>query len=106
VRSTKAFLIGIGIAYAVRRILRRGDAKATNVATDDVAVKQRIRNDALPAVGVSPRDISVEVEDGVATLRGSIEGTERADALIERVADTPGVRDVAAMIRVSDRRAA
>jgi osmotically-inducible protein OsmY len=76
------------------------------VATDDATVKQRIRSDAFRAAGVSTREVEVEVEDGVATLCGSVEGPERADALVQRVAKVPGVRDVAAMIRVSDRRAA
>jgi osmotically-inducible protein OsmY len=76
------------------------------VATDDATVAQRIRSDAFRAAGVSTREVEVEVEDGVASLQGSVEGPERADALVQRVAKVPGVRDVAAMIRVSDRRAA
>jgi osmotically-inducible protein OsmY len=39
-------------------------------------------------------------------LEGSVDGSERADALVQRVAEVPGVRDVAAMLRVHDRRAA
>ncbi len=76
------------------------------VPTDDATVTQRIRSDAFRAAGVSTREVEVEVENGVATLCGSVDGPERADALVQRVAKVPGVRDVAAMIRVSDRRAA
>jgi osmotically-inducible protein OsmY len=80
--------------------------ESRTIATDDATVTQRIRSDAFRAAGVSKRDVDVEVQDGVATLRGSIEGPERAEALVQRVAKVPGVRDVAAMIRVSDRHAA
>jgi hypothetical protein len=70
---------------------------------DDATVAQRIRSDALRDVGVTTRDVEVEVENGVATLRGSVGSRSRADDLVARVHRVPGVRDVAAMIRVSDR---
>jgi osmotically-inducible protein OsmY len=43
---------------------------------------------------------------GVVTLQGAVDGSERAEALVQRVAEVPGVRDVAAMLRVSERHAA
>jgi hypothetical protein len=68
---------------------------------DDATVAQRIRSDALRDVGLSTHDVEVEVEDGVATLRGAVESRSLADDLVARVSKVPGVRDVAAMIRVT-----
>lgn len=106
-RSTKAFLIGAGTALFLGRAWGRRRRRASiPAAVDDATISRRIRNVALPAVGVSTREIDVEVHDGIVELRGSVEGSERADALLNNVAKMPGVRDVAAVIRVSDRRAA
>jgi osmotically-inducible protein OsmY len=65
-----------------------------------------VRQDAIPAAGVSARDFEVEVESGVVKLRGSVVSPRLADELIARVADVQGVRDVAAMIRVTTGRRA
>ena len=43
----------------------------------------------------------MEVERGVATLRGSVTSRSLADDLVTRVDKVPGVQDVAAMIRVT-----
>jgi len=71
-------------------------------AADDATVAQRIRSDALRDVGLSTRDVEVEVADGVATLRGAVGSRSLADDLVARVGKVPGVRDVAAMIRVTN----
>jgi osmotically-inducible protein OsmY len=100
-RSTKAFVLGLGAALFVERALsrrrRRGDQTA---AVDDATIEHRVLGDALPAAGIDPDDVDVEVTDGVVSLQGSVEGTERADVLVQKVAQVPGVRDVAAMIRI------
>ncbi len=70
-------------------------------ATADSKVVQRIRSDALRDIGLSTKDIDVSVEDGVATLRGSVSTSRLADDLIDRVRRVPGVEDVAAMIHVA-----
>jgi osmotically-inducible protein OsmY len=75
------------------------------VSVDDRTVEQRIRSDALRDVGLSTSEIDVEVERGVATLRGSVASRSLADDLVVRVAKVPGVRDVAAMIHVTARLA-
>jgi len=107
-RSTKAFVLGLGTALFVERALtrrrRRGDQSGGPV--DDATIEHRVLGDALPAAGIDPDAVDVEVQDGIVLLQGSVEGTERADALVQKVAEVPGVRDVAAMLRVSDRRAA
>lgn len=106
-RSKEAFLLGLGTAYALGRALgrHRRDASAT-APVDDATIEEHVRSTTLPAAGVSTHEIEVEVEQGVVTLQGSVEGSDRADALVGGVAKVPGVRDVAAMIRVSERRAA
>jgi osmotically-inducible protein OsmY len=106
-RSTKAFFLGLGTALALgRAVTRRRRQDAGDAEVDDAVIEHRVLGDALPAAGVDPEQVDVEVENGVVSLHGSVEGTQRADALVQKVAEVPGVRDVAAMLRVSDRRAA
>ena len=85
-RSTKAFLIGAGTAYFLTRLARGRAERDAKEALKDV-------------------ELSID-ESGVATLRGSVESSKQADDLVAQVASLPGVNDVAAMLRVSERRAA
>jgi hypothetical protein len=101
--STRKARFGAGRARGLVATARRIGSDQP-VATDDTTVLQRIRSDALRDAGVSTKDVEVDVEKGVATLRGSVESSSRADDLIERVSKVPGVQDVAAMIRVSTAR--
>ena len=105
-RSTKAFFLGLGTALFIGRALTRGASDGDEATVDDVTIEHRVLGDALPAAGVEPDEVEIEVADGVVSLHGAIEGAARADALVQKVAEIPGVRDVAAMIRVWDRRAA
>jgi osmotically-inducible protein OsmY len=106
-RSTKAFFLGLGTALFIGRALtRRRRNDPDDAFVDDATIEHRVLGDALPAAGIDPDEVDIEVTDGVVSLHGSIEGTERADALVQKVAEVPGVRDVAAMIRVSERQAA
>jgi osmotically-inducible protein OsmY len=106
-RSTKAFFLGLGTALVMGRAwARRRRPAVDESAVDDATIEHRVLGDALPAAGVSADAVEVEVDDGVVVLQGEVEGSERADALVQKVAEVPGVRDVAAMIRVSERRAA
>jgi osmotically-inducible protein OsmY len=104
-RSTKALFLGLGTALLMRRAWRRRQ-RDQDARVDDTTIEHRVLGDALPAAGVSADDVEVEVDHGVVTLQGAVDGADRADALLQKVAEVPGVRDVAAMIRVSDRRAA
>jgi hypothetical protein len=79
-RSSKAFLIGAAAAYVLAR-LARGHA----------------RRDAQEA----STDVELSIEEGVATLRGSVESSKQADELVAHVGSLPGVNDVAAMLRVT-----
>jgi osmotically-inducible protein OsmY len=85
-RSTKAFLIGAGTAYFLTRLARGRAQRGAQEALKDV-------------------ELSID-ESGVATLRGSVESSKQADELVAQVASLPGVHDVAALLRVSERRAA
>jgi osmotically-inducible protein OsmY len=104
-RSTKAFFLGLGTALVIGRLRTR--RSSTDIETvDDETIEHRVLGDALPAAGVPLTAVDIEVEDGIVTVQGEIEGADRADALVQAVAEVPGVRDVAAMLRVSERRAA
>ena len=106
-RSTKAFVLGLGTALFVERALtHRRRREDQGGLVDDATIEHRVLGDALPAAGIDPDALDVDVQDGIVSLQGSVDGTERADALVQKVAEVPGVRDVAAMLRVSDRRAA
>lgn len=85
-----------GFAAIARRIVAPRHPRI-----DDDTVVQRIRSDVLRSVGVSTRNVEVRVEDGVAVLRGAVGSRSAADELVSRTTKVPGVRDVAAMIRVS-----
>jgi len=84
-----------GVQARVRRMLVPRD-----LALDDRTVEQRIRSDAFREAGVTGKDVDVRVEQGVATLRGSVAEPSTADDVIARVGKVPGVVDVAAMLRV------
>ncbi|HXG76664.1 MAG TPA: BON domain-containing protein [Gaiellaceae bacterium] len=91
-----------GLLAVVRRLVPR-----PRVATDDATVEQRIRSDALRDVGLSAKDVEVHVEDGVATLLGTVATRERLEGLVRRVRKVPGVADVVSLLRVaSETRAA
>jgi osmotically-inducible protein OsmY len=75
-------------------------ATRPSVAVDDQAVVQRVRSDALRDVGVSPREVAVEVQDGYVRLSGSIASRTLSTDLVERVRKVPGVRNVSAELRI------
>jgi osmotically-inducible protein OsmY len=104
-RSAKAFVLGIGTALVIDRVRARRRSIEPEIV-DDVTIEHRVLGDALPAAGVTAEQVDVDVDDGVVTLHGSVQGADTADELVSQVARVPGVRDVAAMIRVSERRAA
>jgi hypothetical protein len=70
------------------------------VATDDATVEQRIRSEAFREIDVPASAIDVEVEDGVATLTGSVSSDDLVSDLVEAVGKVAGVKEVAAKVRV------
>jgi osmotically-inducible protein OsmY len=97
---TKAKL-AVGRGHGVAAIGRRA-ATRPEVAVADGTVAQRIRSGALRDVGLSTRDIDVRVEDGFATLTGSVGTIDDAERLVSRVLEVPGVKDVSAEVRVAE----
>jgi gas vesicle protein len=91
-----------GAAAEARKTVVKPD-----VPTDDATVRQRILSDALrEALESDPevRDrIEVEVEDGVATLRGPVPSESLADELVSRVREVPGVKAVSPELTVGAR---
>jgi osmotically-inducible protein OsmY len=140
VRTSRAFLIGIGTAYFFdprlgrrrRHVVRdRGRRAARNVtrilggkarfgadkthglyargrrlvvtpevSTDDAVVEQRIRSEAFRDVGIATGAVELDVEDGVASLTGSVPDDRTASQLVSRVSKVAGVEEVAAMLHV------
>lgn len=96
----KVKLVG-GHARGLAAIGRRTVIRPT-VAADDKTVAQRIRSDALRDLELSTKDIDVRVEDGFATLRGSVASIDEADRLVARVRKVRGVKDVSAEVRVAE----
>jgi hypothetical protein len=96
----KVKLVG-GHARGLAAITRRAVTQPS-VAVDDETVAQRIRSDALRDLELSTKDIDVRVEDGFATLRGSVATIDDADRLVSRVRKVPGVKDVSAEVRVAE----
>lgn len=98
--SVKKARFGLGKLRGALAWMRRPFA-APPALNDDSTVLQRIRSEALREAGVTTKDVDVDVQNGVATLRGTVESPSMADDLVERVRKVQGVRDVAPMIRVS-----
>jgi hypothetical protein len=96
----KVKLVG-GHARGIAAFGRRAVSRAA-VAVDDETVAQRIRSDALRDLRLSTKEIDVRVDDGFATLRGSIATIDDADRLVSRVRKVPGVKDVSAEVRVAE----
>jgi hypothetical protein len=96
----KVKLVG-GHARGLSAISRRALSRPA-VAVDDATVAQRIRSDALRDLGLSTKDVDVRVEEGFATLRGSVATIDEADRLVSRVRKVPGVKDVSAEVRVAE----
>src|ERR687892_857707 len=99
--AVKKVKLAGGHARGVAAISRRAVTQPP-VAADDETVAQRIRSDALRDIGLSTKDIDVRVEDGFATLRGSVATIDDADRLVSRVRKVPGVKDVSAEVRVAE----
>jgi hyperosmotically inducible protein len=108
-------------AALLRRIVRRSVRKAKYTAghaegvaakaasalsreaeqADDATVKDRILSQAFREAGVPTGDVVVDVADGIATLRGTLESVDLANDLIERVRAVPGVRTVTPRLTVA-----
>jgi hypothetical protein len=70
------------------------------VATDDATVEQRIRSEAFRHIGVPGNAIEVDVENGVATLTGSVASDDLVSDLVEAVGKVAGVQEVESRVSV------
>jgi osmotically-inducible protein OsmY len=69
---------------------------------DDVTIAQRIRSEVLGRPALDAREIIVDVNEGVARLRGQLEDPERIQTLVEQTKKIPGVREVESLIHLED----
>lgn len=103
--SLLAFAMAVGLAGCVVVISDDGIEAGTEAHWDggsradaDLAVRVR---DALRADPLLERsEFKVRVEDGVVTLRGEVEGTERFDRAIQIAKGVAGVEKVVSRLKV------
>jgi len=81
-----------------------GDASSPAAEADDATVKDRILSQAFRDAGVNTGDVAVDVSDGIATLRGTLDSVDLVHELVERVRAVPGVRTVTPRLAVTDAR--
>ncbi|WP_432843395.1 CBS domain-containing protein [Dactylosporangium sp. CA-092794] len=77
-------------------IVTRGDLMRRALRSDAAVERDVVDNVVLPAFGVDPAEIGVEVSDGVVTLRGPVErrsAAQRLTALARAVDGVTGVAD-------------
>jgi osmotically-inducible protein OsmY len=85
-----------GVAAEATSVVARG----TEDDADDATVKDRILSQAFREAGVGTGAVAVDVSNGVATLRGSLDSIDLAHDLIDRVRAVPGVRTVTPRLTV------
>ena len=71
-------------------------------AMDDTTIAQRIRSEVLGRPNLDAREVIVDVEEGVARLRGQLDDTERIESVVEETRKIPGVRDIENLIHLPD----
>jgi hyperosmotically inducible periplasmic protein len=90
-----------GVYARGRRLVTRPD-----VSTEDSVVEQRIRSEAFRDLNLPASHFHVQVENGVATVTGSVPDDEVASRIVTRVAKVAGVENVEAALRVADETSA
>ena len=81
-----------------------GAVSSRGAEADDATVKDRILSQAFRDAGVNTGDVAVDVSDGIATLRGTLDSVDLVHELVERVRAVPGVRTVTPRLAVTDAR--
>jgi BON domain-containing protein len=84
-----------GVVAEAAGVVRRPEDEA-----DDATVKDRILSQAFREAGVGTGAVAVDVSNGVATLRGTLDSIDLAHDLIERVRAVPGVQTVTPRLTV------
>jgi osmotically-inducible protein OsmY len=65
---------------------------------NDPALQAKIESEAFRGADVPAEKVSVNVEDGVAYLRGELDDQDAANRLVEAVREVDGVRDVQSLL--------
>ena len=65
---------------------------------DDATIAQRIRSEVLGRPALDAGEIIVDVDEGVARLRGQLDDSGQISELVEQTKRIPGVRDVETLI--------
>lgn len=71
-----------------------------NRTPDDTTLTQRIRSEVFGSADVPKDRITLDVVNGVATLRGELDRQTQIDDVATRVSQVPGVRDVEVLIHL------
>jgi hyperosmotically inducible protein len=71
-----------------------------NKTPDDATLAQRIQSEVFGRTEVPKDRVSLDVVDGVATLRGELDSREEIQDITTRVAQVPGVVDVEVLMHL------
>jgi len=88
-------LLGAGCGA---RLAPRGTAPNPN---DDATIAARVKVGLLNEPNVHASEISVDVAQGVVTLKGSVHGQQEADAAVAGARKIAGVKDVRSELETS-----
>jgi hyperosmotically inducible periplasmic protein len=72
---------------------------STSGSTDDATVADRIRSEVLGRRDLEAGNLIVDVSDGVAHLRGTIDDPRRAERVVDLTKQVHGVREVENLVR-------
>jgi osmotically-inducible protein OsmY len=67
---------------------------------DDATIADRVRSEVLGRPGLGARSLLVDVENGVAHLRGEMEDPARIEEIVDLTGTIPGVRRVENLVHV------
>lgn len=84
-----------GLAHKARHLREERKPDLTDETVNAKIMSEVFRDPTLPK-----GDVNVNVEGGVAVLRGTVERQELIDDLVKRVRKVQGVRDVASLLHV------
>jgi osmotically-inducible protein OsmY len=79
---------------SVREASPVGGRPAAEERLGDPGLQAKIESEAFREAGVASGQVSVNVEDGIAYLRGELSDRTEIDGLVEAVRNVEGVRDV------------
>jgi hyperosmotically inducible protein len=87
--------------YHLHRLEGRiAETSSIDRVADDAILVERIRSQIFGRVDVPDDRVSLDVHDGIATLRGELDSREEIEGLAARVAGVAGVADVVALMHL------